>query len=67
MKNEKKLHTQEKTLDLVYKPTSKDVLVEVTEAIKDCFIADFRKESDEALIMCFTSGQRFRLSIEEVV
>lgn len=58
---------EEEILDLEYEPTAKDVFDEVSEVIREHFVATYVKEDDASMLMCFVSGQRFRVTIEEVL
>lgn len=58
---------EEEILDLEYEPTAKDVFDEVSEVIREHFVATYVKEDDASMLMCFVSGQRFRVAIEEVL
>ena len=44
---------------------SKEILEEILPLLKDCFIADFQV-SEEGIIMDMLSGQKFKITIEEM-
>ena len=43
--------------------SEKDLLLEVKETLRDCFVATFQEEANNALSMTFLDGTSFRLQL----
>ena len=66
MKQKEQMNTSNGELKLGYKASEKEVFNEIIELVRENFVASFIREEDDALIIRFVSGQKFRLMLEEV-
>ena len=58
---------REEIQDLEYEPSAKDVFNEVSEVIREHFVAKYAIENDTSMLMRFVSGQCFRVTVEEAL
>ena len=57
----------EELLNLKRKPTDKDFTDEILQVVRENFVALCTRAQDNVLLVCFVSGQKFRLMVEEVL
>ena len=57
----------EELLNLKRKPTDKDFTDEILQVVRENFVALCTRAQDNVLLVRFVSGQKFRLTVAEVL
>lgn len=65
--SQEKVQREEQVVLSEKKPTAEDMLKAVSEVVRENFVATYERTGNSALLIRLVGGQRFRLSIEEVV